>query len=75
MLLWALHRQEWSNIRGQVFRIVAASTMTMLGLVPPGNTGGSNVNPFLPMPIPSDLAELIAAALTPDNIHLSGRTH
>lgn len=75
MLLWALRRQEWANIPGQVFRIVAASTLTVLGLVPHGNTGGSNVNPLLPMSIPSDLAELIAAARRSDDVHLSDRTH
>jgi hypothetical protein len=62
MLSWALRRREWSNIPGQVFRIVGATTTTALGLVPHGNTGGSNVSPFLPMPIPSDLAAIIAAA-------------
>ena len=71
MLLWALRRQEWSNIPGQAFRIVGAATMTALGLVPHGNTGGSNVNPFLPMPIPSDLAQLIATACTPHDVQRS----
>ena len=37
--------------------------MTALKAVPHGNTGGSNVSAFRSMPVPDDLATLIAAAL------------
>ena len=62
MLLWSLRRHDLREAVGQIFRIVGATTMTGIGLVPDGNTGGSNVSPFLRMPVPPDLATLIAGA-------------
>ncbi|RFA29999.1 hypothetical protein CAI21_08880 [Alkalilimnicola ehrlichii] len=35
-------------------------------MIPAGNTGGANVSPFKPMPIPPDLAELIDEARRPN---------
>ena len=51
MLLWAIRNLKLKEIFGQLFRIVGASTKTMFGLVPQGNTGGTNVSPFKVMPI------------------------
>jgi hypothetical protein len=62
MLLWGLRRHDPREVVGQIFRILGATTMTGVGLVPDGNTGGSNVSPFLRMPVPADLAVLIAEA-------------
>jgi hypothetical protein len=62
MLLWSLRRHDLREGAGQIFRIIGAMTMTGIGLVPDGNTGGSNVSPFLGMPVPPDLATLIAGA-------------
>ncbi len=45
-----------------MFRIVGATTKAPLGVYPMGNTGGANVSPFKPMPIPDDLQELIKKA-------------
>lgn len=67
MLTWALRRRDLSELAGQLLRIVGAATKTAFGLVPHGNTGGANVSPFKPMPIPPDLAEIIAAAHVPTN--------
>ncbi len=39
-----------------------ATTKTVFGLVPVGNTGGSNVSPFKPMVIPEDLRHILDAA-------------
>jgi hypothetical protein len=47
---------------GQLLRIAGATFGTPFGLVPAGNTGGANVSAFRPMPIPPDLAVLIAAS-------------
>jgi len=47
------------EIWGQLIRIVGASTKTPFGIYPTGNTGGSNVWFFKPMPIPSDLRKII----------------
>lgn len=51
MLLWAVRNIKMKEIFGQVFRIVGAATKTIFGLVPQGNTGGTNVSPFKVMPI------------------------
>ena len=51
MLFWAVRNLKIREITGQVFRIVGASTKTVFGLVPQGNTGGTNVSPFKVMPI------------------------
>ena len=62
MLGWAWRQYDWREIRGQLFRIMGAATKTIFGLVPQGNSGGSNVSPFKPMPIPDDLAEIMRTA-------------
>ena len=62
MLTWALRHRAWKEVRGQALRIVGAATKTALGWVPAGNTGGSNVSPFKPLPILSELQRTIDAA-------------
>jgi hypothetical protein len=59
MLLWPVRRRSGAEFLGQIARIVAAACLTGLGLVPAGNTGGANVSPFRPMPIPADLVSLM----------------
>ncbi len=54
MLAVGWRRRDVREIVGQVFRSVAALTKSKLW-VPLGNTGGANVNPFQPMPVPPDL--------------------
>src|SRR6185503_818221 len=53
-----------------LFRIVGAAALTAFGLVPHGNTGGSNVSPFRRMHIPSDLASVIAEVSKAPASHL-----
>lgn len=60
MLRWAKRQRDWKEAIGQVIRIVGAATKTAIGLVPTGNTGGANVSPVKPMPVPRDLAAVIA---------------
>ncbi len=62
MLKWAVRNMRPREFVGQVVRIVGAATKTALGLVPEGNTGGSNVSPFKRMAVPDDLAAIIALA-------------
>ena len=59
MLRWAVRQRNVREFLGQIVRIVGAACVTALGLVPIGNTGGTNVSPFRPMPIPADLAALL----------------
>ena len=60
MLRWAVGQRDVKEIAGQLLRLAAAATITGLGLVPSGNTGGARISPFRAMPIPSDLAPLLA---------------
>ena len=62
MLLWALRKRAAREAWGQVFRIGGAATKTAAGLVPTGNTGGSNISPFRRLPVPQDLARIITRA-------------
>ena len=62
MLRWAFHQRDWREAAGQVLRIVGAASKTAIGLVPSGNTGGSNISPFARLPIRDDLATKIRRA-------------
>ena len=55
MFLWGLQQRNAKECLGQLLRIVGAATKTAFGLVPHGNTGGANVSPFKPMPLPPEL--------------------
>ncbi|MBK8466500.1 MAG: DUF3703 domain-containing protein [Chloracidobacterium sp.] len=50
------------EIWGQFIRIIGASTKTLLGVYPTGNTGGSNVWFFKSMPIPDDLRQILKSS-------------
>jgi len=62
MLQWGIRNRNIKEVLGQLLRIVGAATTTAIGLVPHGNTGGSNVNPFKRMPIQPRLATIIDQA-------------
>jgi hypothetical protein len=62
MFVWGLQQQSLREVLGQTLRLVGAATKTPFGLVPLGNTGGSNVSPVRPMPIPVQLQRLIDTA-------------
>lgn len=59
MLMLGLRMHSPREIWGQILRIIGAATKTPLGIYPTGNTGGSNVWFFKPMPIPDDLREIL----------------
>jgi hypothetical protein len=62
MFVWGWRQRSVRECLGQVPRIVGAATKTAFGLVPSGNTGGSNVSPFKPLPVSPELAALIRSA-------------
>lgn len=61
MFCWGLRQHAAGECIGQVWRLAGALLKTWLW-VPPGNTGGTNVSGFKPMPIPPDLQSLIDQA-------------
>lgn len=62
MLQWGIRNQNIKEVLGQLLRIVGAAATTAIGLVPHGNTGGSNVSPFQRMPIQPRLSTIIDQA-------------
>jgi len=60
MLRIGLRRRDTREIVGQLLRVPGAVIGSLLGHLPVGNTGGANVSPFRPMPIPEDLATVLA---------------
>ena len=64
MYRFALRRRFCGEAFGQIPRLLLAAPLTILGVLPTGNTGGSTVNGFKPMPVPADLQRLIDAART-----------
>jgi hypothetical protein len=66
MFLWGIRQRHVRESLGQLLRIVGAAIGTAFGLVPQGNTGGTNVTSFKSMPIPPELAALIEQARMSD---------
>lgn len=61
MLAIGWQRRDAREVRGQLARIIAALLFSRIW-VPLGNTGGANVSPLQPMPLPADLAALFERA-------------
>src|SRR5882757_2157792 len=64
MLRWAARQRQPQELAAQVLRIVGAAVLTAAGLVPEGNTGGGNVSAFRRLPVPPELAAIIASVRT-----------
>lgn len=62
MFKWGLRQKDLRECSGQVLRMLGALTKTAIGLVPSGNTGGSNISPFRSLPIKPELQEMIDKA-------------
>ncbi len=62
MLKHGIKTRDVREAAGQVLRIAGAATKTPLGIYPKGNTGGANVSPIKPMPVPDDLAAILREA-------------
>lgn len=62
MLKHGIKMRDMREMAGQFLRIAGAATKTPLGIYPKGNTGGANVSPIKPMPVPDDLSEILREA-------------
>jgi hypothetical protein len=58
MLKVGWKRRDPAEVRGQLVRIIAALIFSRIW-VPLGNTGGANVHPLKPMPIPDEFQALL----------------
>jgi hypothetical protein len=54
MLKHGLKNRDWKAVFGQVVRFIGAATKTAIGLVPKGNTGGTNISPFKRLAVSAD---------------------
>lgn len=59
MFTFAWRTRKWREVLGQISRLLLAAPGSLLGRAPPGNTGGTNVGIFTPIPIPEDLQALL----------------
>ena len=59
MFKLAIKMRSPREVWGQFIRIIGAATKTLFGIYPTGNTGGSNVWFFKPMPVADDLASIL----------------
>jgi uncharacterized protein DUF3703 len=67
MMRWAWRHRDAKEFAGQLVRITGAATKTFIGMVPSGNTGGSNVSAIKPMPVDPELAAIIEKARSTDS--------
>lgn len=54
MLQHGFKRRDWQAVLGQIIRLIGAATKTAIGLVPKGNTGGTNISPFKRLPLSAE---------------------
>lgn len=66
MLKLELRRRRPAAAFGQAVRIVLGVLGSAVGVVPVGNTGGSNISMFKRMPIPPELQKIIDGEAPPD---------
>jgi len=66
MLEVEFRRRRHVAVLGQAVRIVLGILGSAVGVVPVGNTGGSNVSMFKRMPIEPDLKRIIDGGAPPD---------
>ncbi|MBK6264927.1 DUF3703 domain-containing protein [Marivirga sp. S37H4] len=59
MLVFGFRIKSFSEIVGQLPRLLVGGVKSFVGTIPVGNTGGANVPPLKPMTIPADLAEMM----------------
>ncbi len=58
MLKLGAQREDLGEVFGQIVRLLGTFPAYLVGWVPIGNTGGSNVSAIKPMPLPADIAHL-----------------
>jgi hypothetical protein len=66
MLQVELRRKRPAAAFGQIVRIVLGMLGSAVGVVPVGNTGGSDVSMFKRMPIAPELQDIIDGGVPPD---------
>jgi hypothetical protein len=59
MLAFGIRTKNTREIIGQLPRLLVGGIKSWAGAFPVGNTGGANVSPIRPMPIPADLEQII----------------
>ncbi|GAB2545403.1 hypothetical protein GCM10027189_30210 [Rufibacter soli] len=62
MLLFGVRTRNVKEIVGQIPRLLVGGIKSWAGKIPVGNTGGANVPPLKPLPIPYDLQAIIRQA-------------
>ncbi|WP_108213687.1 DUF3703 domain-containing protein [Pontibacter mucosus] len=62
MLLFGFKTKNAKEIVGQFPRLLVGGVKSWAGMIPVGNTGGANVPPLRPMPIPDELQLIIQNA-------------
>jgi arylesterase / paraoxonase len=60
MLRMAIAAHDRHETAGQIQRLVGTPIAWLIGWVPKGNSGGADVSPFQPMPLPADMADDLA---------------
>jgi hypothetical protein len=59
MLQWARAQRDGREISGQVLRLLAVLPGFVIGWVPVGNPGGSNISALTPVPLSPDIKALL----------------
>lgn len=59
MLKLGLKRRSLSEVLGQAIRILLGALGSALGIVPTGNTGGTNISMFKRLPIEQGIRKLL----------------
>lgn len=59
MLRFGFKIKSGREIMGQIPRLLIGGVKSFVGQIPVGNTGGANVPPLQPMPIPADLQSIL----------------
>ena len=59
MLKIGLLKRDFKEVLGQLFRAPTGILGSAIGILPTGNTGGSNVSPFKKMNISDDIKKLM----------------
>ena len=62
MLKFGFKIKDHKEIFGQLPRLLVGGVKSFVGKIPMGNTGGANVPPLKPMPIPEDIQEIFRKA-------------
>lgn len=59
MLKVGFYRRSVEEILGQIVRIIFGAIGSVIGVVPTGNTGGTNISMFARLPIEPNLAKVL----------------